>query len=157
MEIEPTLADLSLAVSYTERPDPVSPRQWADLRIARCLAVLEHCHGGRATWQTLHVVDWALGQSSILDLNSFLSGAVANLDRPVVRFDPALDRAVDRAVGLGLVTRDAQGSRISASGLAALEVVRESGAIRLELTQLDSLRRKITSKQVNEVLSWRTR
>lgn len=94
------------ATEVTERSFPVPGDLRSEWRVALVLLLLGKCHGGSATLEQLHVVNSsALFEATSETLvNVLATPAVATgFDRPLVRYEPALSRAVDIAVGVGLV------------------------------------------------------
>lgn len=81
-------------------------------RIALVLIILKYCRGEKASSTQLHVLDWAIKTPNNRRLFlRYLDGFVPP-DQAVVRFDPALTRAVNYALALGLVI-DARSQYVS--------------------------------------------
>jgi hypothetical protein len=75
-----------------------------------------------------------------------------------VRFEPFLNRAVDFAIGEGLVVRSG-GSRIELTAKGrhlAEELEAEKSAFVTEKTFIETIRQSVTEKLVNEMFAGRT-
>src|SRR5206468_12074035 len=87
--------------SFAERPKPVPPDGRPIWRVPYTLLLVRSCRGAQGTLEQLHVLNWAIRTSGGVDqLARFLAGAI-DAEQPVVRYEPALDRAVSLATGLG--------------------------------------------------------
>lgn len=97
--------------TFRERPTPISPDLRPVRRIALLLLMLDKCQGGKASHEQLHVLNWALrdaeSQRAILE---FLNGN-GHPNKPIIRFDPTLDRATLFAEAEGLVAMELVGTR----------------------------------------------
>ncbi|MDO7868152.1 hypothetical protein [Nocardioides jiangxiensis] len=149
---------LDAPLNFVARPDPVAPNDRPERRIALCLMVVDKSWGGRATWKAVHVLSWALKSHSRLEMVARLRDGTGPADRPVVRFDPALDRALDLAVGLGFLARsDAGVFSLTPVGQDALSEVRAAGLFVDEEEALTSVKGKISNSSVERLLEWRTK
>lgn len=132
---------------FTPRPAPVSPRLRPARRVALLLELVDKCRGGRATLLQLHALDTALVDPEArqrLAGDAERDGALA-----VVRVDPSLNRAVDRAVGDGLLhLRPDATVQLTYAGRAALVALREADVLCAERAALAELRGKLTQTQV---------
>lgn len=131
---------------FTPRPAPISPRLRPGHRVALLLEMIDKCHGARASLLQLHAIDTALVDPSA---NRRLAGDVS--EEPTlasVRADPALNRAVDRGVGHGLVYMT-EGAIVGLTdaGRAALAAVRAAGLLEGERAVLGQVRGKVTRGQ----------
>ena len=98
------LAELfDVPFTFTERPRPVPGSLRPGWRIPAILLLVRKCRGARATLEQLHVLNWAIrdarGREAFL---SFWRGEVEP-DESLVRYEPALNRAIDLAVGVRLL------------------------------------------------------
>jgi hypothetical protein len=75
------------------------------------LLLSQCCRQQRSSLTRLHVLNWAIrSEANHEDLTALIGGKLSP-DALVVRFDPAFNRAIDFAIGEGLVRR-VDGSRI---------------------------------------------
>ena len=88
---------------FTNRPTPVPADIRADWRIPLLLLIVQSCRGQRASLQLLQTIAWAtIFEESRAD---FLNAFRGETD-PValfIRYDPAVTRAINLAVGLSLL------------------------------------------------------
>lgn len=132
---------------FTPRPAPVSPRLRPAHRVALLLEMVDKCWGARATLLQLHAVDTALADPHARRRLAGDRQVEATLS--VVRVDPALNRAVDRAIGDGLLERGTDAKvKLTDAGRGALRAVRAAGMLQAERTALAAIPGKVTQAQV---------
>src|SRR5437588_171584 len=90
---------------FRERPVPTPAEYRPRWRTALVVLLIDACHGRRASWHQLHVVNWACRSLTNQQAFERLKAGEADLSDSVVRYDPALDRAIDLALFDGLVER----------------------------------------------------
>lgn len=116
----PLIPDVAYHFAVRRRPYPADLR--ADWRITAVLLAVDKSRGKRASVPQVHVLVWAmLDAPHGASLARALSGTDGFL--PPVRFDPAVSRAVDRAVGFGLLTRDGKRLVLTEPGHFWIEAV----------------------------------
>lgn len=146
---------LDVPFRFTPRPDPVPPELRPAWRVAVLLLILEKCRGAKATWKQLHFLNWAVrsreGQGVLLRAFE----GVADPSQIIVRYEPALDRAVDLAVGHRLATwEDGHQLALTDKGKAVLAQLSEPLApLERERQFLASLPGKISQSTVDRILS----
>lgn len=95
--------------TFRRRPTSVPPDIRPEWRIPLLLMMVRRCRGQVASREQLHVLNSAvLNTESRRALLAALNGHLAPRS-PAVQFEPAFDRAIDRAIGLGLVASTPQG------------------------------------------------
>lgn len=103
---------LSVPYTFTVRPTPLPADLRAIWRISLLLLMLNRaCRGGRSSLLRLHVLNWGIRTDAG---RRHLFAALDGSRRPqdlLVRLEPSLNRAIDFALGEGLVTLR-QGDRI---------------------------------------------
>jgi hypothetical protein len=144
-------------VKVSGRPEPVPVDLRRSWRIAIVVLALASSRASRASREKLLLLNYALRNPSTQDtFLDVLNGAQSPLFLEV-RVDPPLARAVDFAVGLGLVTWD------GASGLALTHAGEElAGGLNADDTILSTekqflarTRHLATETRLREVLRWR--
>lgn len=90
---------------FHERPVPTPAEHRPKWRTALLVLVLGACHGRRASWHQLHVLSWACRSRANQEAFYRLASGHGELGEVVVRYDPALDRAIDLALHDGLLMR----------------------------------------------------
>ncbi|MCQ1996488.1 hypothetical protein [Arthrobacter sp. zg-Y1171] len=152
-----TLRWLDAPMNFVPRPDPVSPDFRPELRIAVCLLIVEKSRAGKATWKAMHVLSWALQSAKRVEMLANIKVGTALLDTPLVRFEPALDRALDLALGLGFLSRDGLGPfELTQNGREALNEIRSAGVLERELVALAAVNGKVSNKDIERLLEWRS-
>jgi hypothetical protein len=132
---------------FTPRPAPVSPRVRPAHRVALLLEMVDKCRGGRATVLQLHALDTALADPRARRRLAGDERVAATLS--VVRVDPALNRAVDRAIGDSLIElRPDATVKLTEGGRSALQAVREADVLQAERAALAEIHGKLTQAQV---------
>ena len=119
------------------------------------LVLLLHmcCRGGRTSLTRLHVLSWGIRTA---ESKSALRAAVIGKlppDSLLVRFEPSLNRAVDFALGEGLIRREG-GSRIELTDQGkrlAEELEKEASVFTLEKQFLLEIRQKVTEALINAI------
>ena len=143
-------------ITFARLADPIPAQFRPERRIALCLLLIDKSWGARAGWKALHVLNWAVQQAAHIDVLRGLRNPASTLDRPIVRFEPALDRALDLGVGLGFIERRGLNYELSDEGRHALQQIQDSGAFRVEIDALRQIKGKVSGKEVEQLLEWRT-
>ena len=95
--------------TFRRGPTSVPPDIRPEWRIPLLLMMVRRCRGQVASREQLHVLNSAvLSAGSRRALMAALDGRMATRS-PALQFEPAFDRAIDRAVGLGLLTTNPRG------------------------------------------------
>lgn len=148
---------LNVPMNFAQRPDPVSPDFRPERRIAVCLLIVEKSHSSKASWKAMHVLSWALQSPKRIQMLSNVKSGNDLFDLPVVRFEPALDRALDLALGLRFLTRIGSGPfGLTAGGQEALAEIHEAGILQREVGALAAVSGKISNKDIERLLEWRS-
>jgi len=147
VDVTPELDDLAGRYSFTHQPTPVVSRLRRANRVALLLLIVEKCRQERATILQLHTLDTALVDAKVRDV--LRSGEAGFLPEASIRLDPALTRAVDLAVGFGLVEW-VNGDRLQLtnSGRAALARIRSADLFAEERGVLSSIPGKVSMASV---------
>jgi hypothetical protein len=147
---------LDAAYIFEQQPDPIPARLRPERRVPLLLLLVAKCHGARAGWKSLHVLNWAIrDERNITVLGAVRTGRDVP-DRPVVRFEPALDRAMDLAAGLGFLDKSAaRVFKLTESGKEFVDAITASGAFAKERALLDQIGGRFTQKETELVLNWR--
>jgi hypothetical protein len=141
---------------FRAQPEPVPPALRADRRVGLLLLLIAKSHGAGASWKGLQVLSWAVRSPDHTELLLGFATADTSPDRPVVRIEPALDRAIDLAVGLGLVEqKSARVFRLTPAGKDAVKAIEASSAFAVERELLERFKGKVTQREVARLLEWR--
>jgi len=147
---------LNVPFDFERQPDPVPAALRPERRVPLLLLLVAKSHGAGASWKGLQLLNWAVRDSKHAELLVALREDRDIPDRPVVRFEPALDRALDLATGLGLLEQKASRVfRLTQAGQRLVEQLHSSDAFVREREILQLLQGKVTQKEVGRLLEWR--
>jgi len=141
---------------FSRRPSPLPADLRAEWRLAVILLILKKCWGERATLRQLHVLNWAVRTAKSRDAFIKILSHDRRLDDPVVRFEPSLNRALALALAENLLLREPNGTiRLTEKGSKITEeIMRVSTCLVGEKEFLSRITRKVTQRQVDDLLSW---
>ncbi len=153
-------AILDAEVTFRVRPLPVSCMLRPTYRIALLVLLLDKCTRQQATMLQIQVLNWAIRNPA--NRQHFLQLMAGNLrpDDVLVRFDPTLSRAIDFAIGEGVIeiptgNDDADDvphrvpMRLGEKGKALLSSITQMGDVFvIEKNFLASIGRKVSRKAV---------
>lgn len=128
---------LRVPYSYVRRPRPVPAEGRALWRVPYVLLLVGVCRSAAASLPQLHVLNWAVRTAENAEaLSAFLRGEL-EADEAVVRYEPALDRAIGLAGGLGLLRFDRRLWRLQEPGRELLaEIDADPDLLALERERL---------------------
>jgi len=115
---------------FRERPVPTPAEYRPKWRTALVVLLVGACYSRRASWHQLHVLNWACRSHANQAAFERFKVGEPRLDDAVVRYDPALDRAIDLALFDGLLERrsgDVLG--LSSRGLTALNELQHANVL----------------------------
>lgn len=143
-------SELAGVMTFTVRPAPLPARLRPARRTALVLLYLNKCRGQRATQLQLHALDTAVEDAAAREA---LSGHLRGLGiDPIIRYDPALLRAVDLAVGFGYA-RWERGDRLLLTdiGRDALDALLSQDVLSAEKAALAAIPGRLTQTAVSRV------
>ena len=147
---------LDVAFDFKRQPDPVPAALRPERRVPLVLLLVAKSHGAGASWKGLQLLSWAARDPEHAELLMALRENRDIPDRPVVRLEPALDRALDLATGLGLLEQKASRVfRLTGIGKRVVAEIEDSDAFVRERTMLRLLSGKVTQREVDRILEWR--
>jgi hypothetical protein len=147
---------LDLPFEFQPQPVPIPASLRPERRVSLLVMLIARSFGTRASWRMLQVMNWLLRDERNVQLLLALRSGGDIPDRPLVRFEPALDRAIDVAMGLGFVTQKA--SRVfhlTESGLALAAQLNTADVFSREKELLQRLGGKFTQKEIDRLIEWR--
>ena len=152
------IPELDAEFLFRRRPVAVPGDLRPTWRIGLLVLLLKRCcRQSRSSLTRLHVLNWAVRTENN---HQALIELVANARSPdslIVRFDPAFNRAMDFALGEGLVRR-VDGSRIeltSSGDAMADEIAKNEGLYSGEKTFVDEIRQRVTETVVDSIFGAR--
>jgi hypothetical protein len=121
-------------------------------RIPILLLIVEKCWGRKASWTQMHVLSWALlSRTDPADIDRMLHGN-ARLGQRLAAVDPAVNLAVDLALGERLLALSGQRVGLTDRGRIVLAEIDQYGAFTAERAILDALPGKIRQKDAARAL-----
>jgi hypothetical protein len=145
---------LDVPFTFAQRPKPVPGSLRPAWRIPAILLLVRKCRGARASLEQLHVLNWAIRDAhGRQTFTSFWRGEIEP-DQAVVRFEPALNRAIDLALGLRLlIWTDAKRLTLTEEGHELLgEIDEDDDVLTEEKSFLQSLPSSITQTGIDTIL-----
>jgi len=149
------------------RPSPLPCDLRPIWRIAALVLILNQCRQKRATIEQLHVMNWSIRSRKAQDqFLAYMQGRKSP-NEVVVRYDPSLTRAIDFALGEGIVERyekldsgDEGKSQyrltLSSKGeTIASELMADGENLIVEKAFLRDIGQKITQSQIADLFKWR--
>lgn len=115
------------------------------------------CRGGKSSRARLHVLSWGVRtRKSQLDLVAAIAGNLSP-DTLLVRFDPFLDRALDFAIGEGLIQHvGGKSIALTPTGKQLAEEIRKSDFVfSAERGFVDLISQKVSEDLVKQMFGWR--
>ena len=147
---------LDVPFDFERQAEPVAAAVDPRRRLPLTLLLVAKSHGAGASWKGLQLLSWAVRDQRHGDLLVALTQGVDIPDRPIVRIEPALDRAIDLAVGLGLLEqKSARVFRLTEAGRRLVREIENTAAFELERSVLSRLHGKVTQTLVDRLLEWR--
>jgi hypothetical protein len=151
------IADLNTHFIFKSRPESIPGDLRPLWRIGVLLLILLiSSRGGRSSFRRLQVLNWAIltreNQRTLIDV---IQGKMKP-DTVVVRIEPSLNRAVDLALGEGLVSRES--NRISLTHLGqkvATILYNEANIFTEDKIFLDRIGKALKEYLVQQLLSGR--
>jgi hypothetical protein len=147
-----------LKTNFLFRRQPVAIP--ADLRpiwrIGLIVLLLNNCcKGGRTSFARLHVLNWGIrSKKNRHDLQAVIKGVIAP-DAVIVRFEPFLNRAVDFAIGEGLVRLvDGKNLELSTKGRElAINIHQIESLYTLEKQFMEAIRNNLTESLIKKMFA----
>lgn len=149
---------LSETIVFDVKPIAVPYNYRVSYKIAQLLLILSLCCSrGGCSLIKLHMISMALNSDASMDqMEQFANGLLAEI--PLVRFDPAVNRALMIAINEGLITQQQNGKvKLSLSGRQYVsKIMDEDDLMFREKKHLNAISSKITEKRISELMTnWR--
>jgi hypothetical protein len=147
---------LDVPFDFEKQPDPLSAALRPQRRVPLLLLLVAKNHGAGASWKGLQLLNWAVRDPEHSELLLALQAGEDIPDRPVVRFESVLDRALDLAIGLNWIEQpSARLFRLTEVGGRVLADLERSDAFAVERGVLSRIKGKVTKREVDRLLEWR--
>jgi hypothetical protein len=142
---------------FHQRPKPVPGVLRPAWRIPTILLLIKKCWGGKASLEQLHVLNWAVRDWRARRIFLLLLDDEINPDEAIVRFEPALNRALDLALGLKLVSwTEAKRLTLTERGEEVIAGIEAEGVLEEEREFLAQIPRPVSQVMIEKFLSRRS-
>ena len=146
-------------VNFDPKPDPVPYNYRISYKVSQiCLVLSKTCRKkSGCSPLKLHIISFALSSNELMtELLNYVNGNTHNF--PVIRFDPAINRAVSFSLSDGLIDSLPSGKyTLSEKGNKLIEVIdKDNSVLKKEKQHLEMLSRKLTDDKINSLVNnWR--
>jgi hypothetical protein len=153
------IPELDTPILFKRRPLSLPEDLRPSWRIGLLVLLLSSCcRGARSSRARLHVLSWGIRTDQTqAEVKAAIKGNL-NPRALIVRFDPFLDRALDFAIGEGLIKPDGGKTVVlTASGKELAEEISKSDDLFVpEKAFVKAIGLHVTEKLVNEMFGWET-
>ena len=144
-------------IVFDAKPDAVPYNYRISYKVTQLCLIMRICgRGDVCSLIKLHMISFALiSQDNMRKLVDFVDGIGST---PIVRFDPAVNRALTYAIGYGLIERQQNAKyKLTNRGKQLAEQIRAVGDLMvMEISDLNSLAKKLTESKIEEIVDrWR--
>ncbi len=156
--LEQAFSDVTSAIVFTRRPDPIPGDLRTGWRLASAVLILKRCRGNTANLEQVHVLAWALRSTHGRKVITEWFTEHRKPHGLIIRYDPSTTRTINLAVATGLAQRN-ENSTISLTQKGerfASMLWRRQDILVPEKEFLATLPSRITQKSVNDLLEWRS-
>jgi hypothetical protein len=146
-------------IVFNAKPDAVPYNYRISYKVSQLCLIMRICGWGDVcSLIKLHMISFALiSHGNMNKLIAFVDGIDVT---PIVRFDPAVNRALAFAIAYGFVEQQRSGKyKLTDSGRRLSEQIKLVGDLMVtEIIDLNTLAKKLTESKVNELVEmWRDR
>ncbi|MGH9427672.1 MAG: hypothetical protein ACRD2L_15380, partial [Terriglobia bacterium] len=149
-------AGINLPFRFERRPMPIAAELRPDWKMATLLLILElSSHAGKSSLKRLHILNWAVRSPKHREEFEQVRDQLSPLFGFQFRFEPALARAIDLAVGDDLVVW-VGGDRlqITAKGKRWIkQILKDESLLRNERDFLSRMGKTITESMASEMIA----
>jgi hypothetical protein len=146
---------LRVPFKFQRRPTAVPGDLRIEWRVATLLLILSTCHGKKANLKQLHVLNWSIRSTKTRAAFIGILNGTQDPNTALVRFEPALNRAIDFSVGEGLTERiDGTSISLTNKGLSFIsELTKQNDCLLDERTFLQQIKGKTSQKNIDNLLA----
>ncbi len=144
-------------IVFEAKPDAVPYNYRISYKVSQlCLIMLICGRGDMCSLIKLHMISFALfSRGSLKRLIEFAEGTGI---MPIVRYDPAVNRALTYAIAYGFIEQQKTGNfKLTAQGRNLADKIKAAGDLMVtEISDLNTLSKKLTEAKVKELTDkWR--
>lgn len=146
-------------IVFDAKPDAVPYNYRISYKVTQLCLIMRICgRGDTCSLIKLHMISFALiSQINMRRLVEFAEGIGC---APIVRFDPAVNKALTYAIAYGLIERQQNAKyKLTDRGQRLAEQIKLVGDLMsVEISSLNMLAKKLTESRVNEIVDkWRAK
>mgnify|MGYP000008904860 FL=1 len=145
------------SVVFDAKPDAVPYNYRISYKVTQLCLIMRICgRGDTCSLIKLHMISFAL--ISHENMRKLIEFAEGNNNYPLVRFDPAVNRALTYAIGYGLIEQQPSAKyKLTHRGKQLADHIKTVGDLMtVEIDDLNLLAKKLTETKVEEVIEqWR--
>lgn len=146
-------------VKFDAKPDPVPYNYRISYKASQiCLIISKTCRKrSGCSPLKLHIISFALSSNELMtELLNYVNGSASKF--PIIRFDPAINRAVSFSLSDGLIDSLPSGKyTLSEKGNRLIELIdKDDSILKKEKQDLEMLSRKLTDSKIDSIeKNWR--
>ena len=146
-------------IIFDAKPDAVPYNYRISYKVTQLCLIMRICgRGDVCSLIKLHMISFALiSQANMIRLVDFAEGSG---NKPIVRFDPSVNRALTYAIAYGLIDRQQTAKyKLTNRGQRLADQITVAGDLMtVEISSLNLLAKKLTETKVNEIVDmWRAK
>ena len=146
-------------IVFDAKPDAVPFNYRISYKVTQLCLIMRICgRGNVCSLIKLHMISFALiSQINLMRLIEFAEGTGS---APIVRFDPAVNRALTYAIAYGLIERQQTAKyKLTDRGQRLADQIAVVGDLMIvEISNLKLLSKKLTENKINEIVDkWRVK
>lgn len=141
---------------FRERASAIEPEYRNAWRVTAVLLALAHGRGGSLTVAHVNVLWWAMKSEGSRKVFLAWSQGMKDPSTFIVRFDPIVSRALDLAVGQGLVEEERTGKfKLTSSGRDLVDLIDQDETVLVsEKRFFASLPKTLSQTWLRKLLEW---
>jgi hypothetical protein len=144
-------------IVFDAKPDAVPYNYRISYKVTQICLIMRICgRGDMCSLIKLHMISFALFSRG--NMNRLIDFAEGTNRTPIVRFDPAVNRAIAYAIAYGFVERQQTGNfKLTDRGKKLADQIKIVGDLMMtEISDLNTLAKKLTESKVKELVEmWR--
>lgn len=146
-------------IVFDAKPDAVPYNYRISYKVTQLCLIMRICGWGDVcSLIKLHMISFALiSRANMIKLIDFAEGAGS---KPIVRFDPSVNRALTYAIAYRLIERQQNAKyKLTNRGQRLADQIKVAGDLMtVEISSLNLLAKKLTETKVNEIVDmWRAK
>ena len=146
-------------IVFDAKPDAVPYNYRISYKVTQLCLILRICGwGDTCSLIKLHMISFALISS--INMNKLVEFAEETGNTPIVRFDPAVNRALTYAIAYGFIEQQPNAKyKLTSRGQKLVDQIKHvDDLMTVEVNDLNMLAKKLTETKVKEIVdTWRVR